>query len=108
MQRNPGWRLLRIDRCAYGREEQKPTGILTNLSKWQPKGRTGTGKCKAGKCTGWRTPSGKTKHPKQTMPDSSETAPDRGTCTNGKYQWTAAAVKNALEIELLEEIVEAL
>jgi hypothetical protein len=108
MQRNRDWRLLRIDRCAYGREEQKPTGILTNLRNWRPKGRTGNGQCKAGKCTGWKTATGKTKHPRQTMPESTATAPDRGTCTNGRYQWTAEAVKNALEIELLEEIVKAL
>jgi len=106
--RNPTWRRVLIDRCAYGREEQKPTYILTNISRWQPKGTTGNGRCRAGKCTGVRMPSGKTKHPKQTMPMTMADVPDRGRKKGGRYQWTKEAVKNALEKPLLQEIMSAL
>ena len=34
------WSIKEVDRCAYGREEKKPTKFLTNIP-WQPKGTTG-------------------------------------------------------------------
>ena len=43
-----------------GREEQKPTKFLTNRPAWEPRGRTGNGRCCAGRCTGELTKSGKT------------------------------------------------
>ena len=47
IQRNPGWVIREIDRCAYGRREKKPTKIMTNRPAWVPRGRTGNGRCKA-------------------------------------------------------------
>ena len=38
--RNKDWVIREVDRCAYGREEQKPTKFLTNRPKWDPKGRS--------------------------------------------------------------------
>ena len=35
-----------IDYCAYDHWYHKPTHIWTNLKRWTPKGRTGTGRCK--------------------------------------------------------------
>jgi hypothetical protein len=48
----PKWRVVNVDQCAYGRELKKPTKILTNVSGWQPRGLTGTGRCVIGKCAG--------------------------------------------------------
>ena len=61
--RNPQWVIMETDRCAYGRREKKPTKILTNRLACVPKGLAGNGRCKEGKCTGWLTSSGQTKHP---------------------------------------------
>ena len=102
--RNPGWVKRPIDRCAYGREEQKPTVILTNRKDWTPRGRTGNGRCKAGSCTGLRTQAGKTKHPRQTMPSSKERRLDTGDKVGGRREHAEKAVKNALEQELVEEM----
>ena len=53
IKRNAGWTLTRVDQCAYGRPNQKPSYILHNLgSAWQPTGITGTGKCVRGVCGG--------------------------------------------------------
>ena len=52
--RNLDWRVVRVDRCAYGRLEQKCTKFLTNVD-WRPVGRTGNGRCGPG-CIGTRTP----------------------------------------------------
>ena len=43
MERNQEWVVREIDRCAYGRREQKPTKILTgtNRPKWVPMRRRG-------------------------------------------------------------------
>ena len=59
IERNQEWVVREIDRCAYGRREQKPTKIPANIPKWVPKG-GGNGRCRAGMCTGWLTPGGKT------------------------------------------------
>ena len=101
------WRLDPIDRCAYGRLEQKPTGILHNTD-WRPKGSTGDGRCKAGKCTGTKTSSGRTAHPCQTVANSKGKAVRRGAKAKGRYEWTRDAVVNALEKPLLEEWLNSL
>ena len=104
IQRNPGWVIREIDRCAYGRREKKPTKIMTNRPAWIPRGRTGNGRCRAGKCTGWLTPSGQTEHPGQTCPNSKEKGLDTGAKRGGRNEKAQKAVKNALEEELIEEM----
>ena len=102
--RNPGWKVVRVDRCAYGRLEQKGTKFLTNVD-WQPVGRTGNGRCGKG-CTGTRTAAGKIKHQCQTMANSSDRHVRRGDKVNGtRYELTRDAVVNAIEEELLEEFL---
>lgn len=103
LQRNTHWIIHVIDRCAYGREEKKPTKIMTNSSKWRPKGRTGNGRCCAGKCTGWRVPSGQTKHPRQTIANDKAQRVDCGKLVGGRREWSPKAVVNALEPELIKE-----
>ena len=106
--RNPQWKLEHIDRCAYGRHEQKPTGILHN-SAWAPKGRTANGRCAAGRCTGWRTPAGKTKHPGVTVQDTrGEREVNKGSKKRGRWEFTRDAAVNAIERELLEEFLQAM
>ena len=104
--RNPQWVIREIDRCAYGRREKKPTKILTNRPAWIPRGRTGNGRCKAGKCTGWLTSSGQTEHPGQTCPNTKEKKLDTGEKKGGKCEKAQKAVKNALEEELIAEMYE--
>ena len=104
--RNPQWVIREIDRCAYGRREKKPTKILTNRPAWIPRGRTGNGRCKAGKCTGWLTSSGQTEHPGQTCPNTKEKKLDTGAKKGGKCENAQKAVKNALEEELIAEMYE--
>ena len=70
---------MSVDRCAFRREEQKPTNILTNGEDWTPKGRTRNGRCKAGCALGDdETPN--------TVPSSKK------------------AVKNTLEPELVKDV----
>ena len=73
-----------------------------------PRGSTGNGRCLAGRCTGHKTPSGRTAHPNQTVANSKEKRVDKGMKEGGRYEWTTKAVVNALERELLKEIIEAL
>ena len=96
IQRNPQWVIREVDRCAYGRREQKPTKLMTNRPQWIPKARTVNGRCKAGKCTGWLTPSGKTEHPGQTCPNSKEKDLDTGDNRGGRNEKAREAAKNAL------------
>jgi hypothetical protein len=105
--RNQQWKLTRIDRCAYGRKAQKPTNILHN-TQWIPVGTTGNGNCLAGACTGWKTESGKTKHPEQSLPDTKDRAVSRGTKRKGRYEYSRDAAINAIEVPLLEEILNAI
>ena len=86
IQRNPGWVIREIDRCAYGWREKKPSKIMTSRPAWVPEGRTGNGRCKAGKCTGWLTPSGQTEHPGQTCPNSKEKGLDTRDKRGGRYE----------------------
>ena len=44
--RQPAWRKVKVDQCAYGRRSKKPTIILTNIRQWVPRGCTGDGRCK--------------------------------------------------------------
>jgi hypothetical protein len=104
--RNPQWVIREIDRCAYGRREKKPTKILTNRTAWNPKCRTGNGRCRAGKCTGRLTGGGKTEHPGQTCPNSKDKKLDTGSKKGGKCEKAQKAVKNALEEELIAEMYE--
>lgn len=102
--RNPDWRIVRVDRCAYGRLEQKSTKFLTNVD-WRPVGRTGNGRCGEG-CTGKRTGAGKIRHQCQTVANSSDRHVRRGNKVNGtRYEQTRDAVVNAIEGELLEEFL---
>ena len=103
LKRNKDWVIREVDRCAYGREEQKPTKFLTNRPEWEPKGRTGNGRCCAGKCTGRLTRSGKTEHPSQTLANSKEKRVDCGKKVGGRREWNMKAVVNAIEREFIEE-----
>ena len=78
-----------------------------NRPAWVPKGRTRNGRCKAGKCTGWLTPSGQTEHPGQTCQnrDSKEKDLDTGDKRGGRNEEARKAVKNALEEELVLPII---
>ena len=108
LQRNKDWVIREVDRCAYGREEQKPTKFLTNRPAWVPRGRTGNGRCCAGRCTGVLTKSGKTEHPKQTLANSKEKRVDCGKKVGGRREWTIKAVVNAIEREFIEEAYPAI
>ena len=78
IQRGSGWVIREVDRCAHGRREKRLTKIMTNKPTWIPKGRTRNGRCKAGKCTRWLTPSRQTEHPGQTCPNSKGKQLDTG------------------------------
>lgn len=108
IERNEDWVVRLIDRCAYGRREQKPTKILTNRKAWIPRGRTGNGRCQAGKCTGKKTRSGRTEHPGQTIPNDRARDLDMGGKKKGRRERSRKAVKNALEPELVKEILDAI
>ena len=84
------------------------TDEQTNVDPEEENRRTGNGRCKAGKCTGWLTPSGQTEplreHPGQTCPNSKEKQLDTGAKKGGRNQKAQKVVKNALEEELIEEM----
>ena len=105
LQRNKDWVFREVDRCAYGREEQKPTKFLTNRPAWEPRGRTRNGRRCAGRCTGELTKSGKTEHPRQTLQlaNSKEKRVDCGEKVGGRREWNIKAVVNAIEREFVEE-----
>ena len=73
---------------------------------WTPRGRTGNGRCKAGKCTGSLTSSGKTEHPGQACPNSKEKRLDTGEKRGNLCEIANKAGKNALEEELVAEMYE--
>ena len=52
--------------------------------------------------------SGRTKHPSQTVPNGKEKDLDLGGRRGGRRQWSRKAVKNALEPELVKEILDAI
>ena len=58
-----------------------------------PKGRTGNGRCRAGRCTGWLTSSGQTEHPGQTCPNGKGKKLDTGAKKGGECEKAQKAVK---------------
>jgi hypothetical protein len=110
MERNPSWRKVRVDQCAYGRKSQKPTTILTNLTQkqWTPTGITGNGRCKVGTCAGTvNNNKGDRRHAEQTVPNSKERRPGQGEKTRGRWDFTKQAVVNAVAERLVREITRA-
>jgi len=110
IERNPGWRKVRVDQCAYGRLSQKPTTILTNLTQgqWNPRGVTGNGRCKTGACAGTAgNVRGDRRHAEQTVPNTKERRPGQGAKTGGRWDYTKQAVVNAVAAGLVEEITRA-
>ena len=108
MERNPHWKLIRVDQCAYGRKSQKPTCILTNLKTWTPKGQTGNGRCVIRECGGTKdNQQGDRRHAEQTVPNSKERRPTQGQKTGGRWDFTKEAVVNAVAESLVTEIMEA-
>ena len=108
-----GWRTHRVDQCAFGREAQKPTMILTNIP-WEPEGLTGTGRCKTGMCTGTQnnTPGlpGAAKHSRTTMAATA----DGGRATRGgdhpkgtRGEYSVQAARNMVAPLLVQSIIEA-
>ena len=100
--------MLRVDQCAYGRKSKKPTTILTNLETWKPVGATGNGRCKIGRCTGTRgNEVGDNRHAEQTVPNSKEKRPSQGERTGKRWDYIRQAVVNAVEENLVQEIMRA-
>ena len=113
IKRNAGWTLTRVDQCAYGRPNQKPSYILHNLgSAWQPTGVTGTGKCVRGACggtckkqEGWE----EGKHEQQLGGRDAKRRVKRGEVTGprGRREYSTDAARNLVEKGLVQEIVRA-
>ena len=107
MGRNPTWRIWYVDQCAYGRKSRKPTAILTNVA-WRPRGRTGTGTCVAGKCGGTLGNSpGDTEHEEQSTAATREKRNEAKGKGKGRKETTRDAEVNAVEAELVQEIMRA-
>ena len=110
MNRNPGWRLVSVDQCAYGRKAKKPTKILTNLGKteWTPRGQTGTGKCKIMECAGTaNNVKGDKRHEQQTATTRTGAHTTMGETTQGKREFNRDAAVNAVAAGLVQEIAKA-
>ena len=113
IKRNAGWTLTRVDQCAYGRPNQKPSYILHNLgSAWQPTGITGTGKCVRGVCggtcdkqEGWE----EGKHEQQLGGRDAKRRVKRGEVTGprGRREYSTDAARNLVEKGLVQEIIRA-
>ena len=86
-----------------GEEANEDNGEQTILD---PKWSHGGGRCKAGKCTGWLTQSGKTEHPGQACPNSKEKRLDTGEKRGNRCERAQKAVKNALKEELIAKMYE--
>ena len=98
--RNQDWGLVCVDQCAYGREAQEPTTIMTNIP-WTPQGWTSTGRCVMGRCAGTlNNPEGIQTHTRQTMDSTKE----RRTTAGGKQK----AGKNITRDEAEREVAPAL
>jgi hypothetical protein len=107
MRRNPEWKAVVVDQCAYGRASQKPTQILHNI-QWKPEGTTGNGRCSAGRCEGTKgNAPGNRRHKEQTIPATKDRRPDQGALTAGKRDLTLKAVVNAVAPQLVQEIYGA-
>lgn len=108
MQRNPEWKLVQVDQCAFGRLSKKPTRILTNIKEWEPAGQTGNGRCKQGRCAGTAgNEEGNRAHKEQTVPNSKEKRPSQGERNAGRWDFTKEAVVNAVAEALVTEILGA-
>ena len=108
LSRQPTWRVVPVDQCAYGRKSMKPTIILTNIQCWVPRGCTGNGKCKVGKCAGTiGNAPGDRAHAEQTVPNHKSKRPSQGAMIKGKREYKLEAVKNAVAPELPREILRA-
>ena len=97
--------LIAVDQCAYGRQAQKPTRILTNID-WNPKGKYNTsGKCVIGRCAGTcdNVPGNK-EHTEQIQPTRRERRSHQGQKKRGRREYTLAAVVNMVQPELVQEI----
>jgi len=109
MERLPAWKLHEVDQCAYGRLAQKPTRILTNV-EWNPRGLTGDGKCKVGKCseTWGNTPGapGSRRHSQQTVTNEADRQTRVGEQVKGaKGEYSMEAAKNRVAPMLVQEIL---
>ena len=106
-----GWRIHRVDQCAFGRKAQKATMILTNL-QWNPCGITGTGRCLIGQCAGTLgnipgTP-GSGKHEQQTVTNEGSRRTRLGDAEKGaRGDYSVVAAKNRVETMLVQELLQA-
>ena len=111
IERNPSWRLVPVDQCAYGRKCKKPTMILTNLN-WKPEGMTKSGRCIIGKCGGTKNnPAGpnKAKHQQQMITSDPARKPREGKLVGKGHrrEYSVPASKNLVSAELVMEIIQA-
>ena len=106
-----GWKVIRVDQCAYGRCARKETLILTNI-QWDPRGVTGTGRCMVGRCTGTLgaipgTP-GADRHTQQTITSEHTRRTRVGEMPKGsKGDYSVEAAKNMVMPMLVQEILAA-
>ena len=106
-----GWRIIRVDQCAYGRQARKETRILTNI-RWSPTGLTGTGRCVIGQCSGTlgATPGseGAKRHAQQTVPEDYSRRTRVGETPRGQRgEFSVLAAKNRVVPLLVQEIMQA-
>ena len=107
LKRNPSWVRHSVDQCAYGREAQKPTAVLTN-SEWTPMGMTGQGKCIIGRCAGTRdNQQGDKQHAKLTIASSAARASTESADKTKRRETTKAAEINSVAAGLVQELMQA-
>jgi len=104
------WHLHEVDQCAFGRLEQKPTKILTNID-WLPEGITSKpGCCVLGECAGTRGNSpGGSKHRGRIVQDSRAWRSDgtENIRAAGRRGLDPKAYNNGVACPLVQEIVRA-
>jgi hypothetical protein len=104
------WRVITVDQCAYGRKCRKPTKIMTNMTWWNPRGITGSGRCVTGKCGGTKgNPAGpgQGRHEQQMIATDAARKPREGEMTgpNNRREYSVKAGKNLVQAQLVQEIV---